>query len=219
MEYVTVEEMRNLDKYAIENIGIPSIVLMENAAIRVFDEIKNEISQIKEKKILVVCGKGNNGGDGLALTRHLQNNNAIVNVILLTNKEELKGDAKINLNIVERMKVNVFEIRNEEMLISNNSILSEADIIVDAIFGTGFQGKLDGLYALAVKLINDATAKKVAIDIPSGLNADSGVVEGDAVRADLTITLGRAKLGYKHAEANEYLGKLKVVDISLPIIE
>ena len=208
--------MRGLDQRAIEEYGIPGIVLMENAALGVVRHMEGFCGDPDGKRVLVVCGPGNNGGDGMAVARHLANRGARVEIVFLNDPESYSGDAAINRDIVRAMNIPATVAADDEAAGALAESAAAADIIVDAIFGTGLKRPLAGRFALAVETINQRRAAVVAVDIPSGLNSDTGAVLGTAVRAGLTVTFGLAKIGHFTGQGPELCGAVEVVDISIP---
>lgn len=206
--------IREADSYAINSLGIPSIVLMENAAISCYNAIIKEFF-LKNNTIGFLCGKGNNGGDGFAIARHFANNGYNVKVLFLANENELKGDALINFNILKNIaKINkLITIKNYKD-IKNIKFLENCDLIIDAILGSGFSGSLDDNLTKIIHEVNKLSAYKVAIDIPTGLDVDLGY--GDTIfNADLTITLGDLKKGLFYGKGTTYSGKIIKGDIGL----
>jgi hydroxyethylthiazole kinase-like uncharacterized protein yjeF len=215
MRLVTGSEMRKIDQAAEKKYGIPSIILMENAGIGVCNVIEEYFPLVTNLNVLVVCGKGNNGGDGFVIARHLANNGANVSVILLGKKNEIKGDAKTNLQIFEKGFSKVTEINRINRL-KNLVTKFNPDIIVDAIFGTGFSGKPKGFYEQVINFINQIAAFKIAVDIASGVKADDGSVQGDAVQADATVTMGFMKQGHILFPGRTNSGDVWIADIGIP---
>ena len=213
MRITTAEEMRNLDRETIEVLGIPGIVLMENAARGVVSVI---YSKVKGNSAVIVCGKGNNGGDGLAVARNLYNLGYDVEVILTAEIKELKGDAKINAEVLSKLPVPIHVVKNESQLIEVYSLLKNADFIVDAIFGTGLQRPAEGFYKSLIEVINKSGKTVIAVDIPSGLSSDTGEIIGTHVTAEITVTFGFPKIAHIMPPACNYVGELYVVDISIP---
>ncbi len=213
MKTVTSEEMRALDRKASEEFGIPSLLLMENAARGTADVVSAELPS---GSITVFAGKGNNGGDGFAAARHLHNRGFKVNVLLLADSKNLKGDASLNFQIISKMKIPVTEIRDSAAEKEISVFISEADLIVDALFGTGLRSALEGIYLSAVQAINRSGKRVISIDIPSGLDSDTGEVRSAAVKASATAVLGIMKKGLLTGRGPECTGKLYVVDISIP---
>lgn len=216
MRVVTSQEMRAIDRAAIEGLGMPGVVLMENAGRGVFRHLEDYMDSVEDLRALVVAGKGNNGGDGFVVARHLANHGAEVQIALVGKMSEVQGDAKINLDIVRGMKLSITEILNEENLLGLADSLAEADVVVDAIFGTGFAGKAEGLQARAIEMMNKGEAPIVSIDCPSGLNVDSGFAEGACIEADLTVTMGLLKRGHLLYPGADLCGEVVVVDIGVP---
>jgi NAD(P)H-hydrate epimerase len=216
MKVLTSKEMREIDRKTIEEIGIPGPVLMENAGIRITGAILKRFPRITEENVVIVAGKGNNGGDGFVVARHLFNLGARPNVLLLASKQELKGDAALNLGIAEKIGVEIAEVTKIEEWKKHRIGLFHASVIVDAIFGTGLLKPAEGLYATAIEDINKAPGFKVAVDIPSGLSSDTHLLIGPAVKADLTVALAALKIGHVLPPAEEYVGELVISDISIP---
>ncbi|MGB7294477.1 MAG: NAD(P)H-hydrate dehydratase [Candidatus Aminicenantales bacterium] len=217
MKILTSAQMKEIDRRTIEGIGIPGPVLMENAGQQIFRFLQTLIlPYVDEDKIIIVAGRGNNGGDGLVIARHLWNNGMIPRVLLLAAREELRGDAALNLGIAEKIGVQVREIKSEADWNAQKRLLKEASVIIDAIFGTGLTKPAGGLYARAIEDINKSAAFKVAVDIPSGLSSDSFEVIGPAVRADVTVTLAAPKIPHVLPPAEEWIGELMIADIGIP---
>jgi NAD(P)H-hydrate epimerase len=216
MRLATSEEMRAMDRRATEEFGIPSIVLMENAALRVVEYLERVYAPLNEKSIAVLCGKGNNGGDGLAIARHLHTRfGESVFVYLLAAPASLKGDAAANLAMAEKCGVSVAVCASGFSAEAARD-LSGVDFIVDAIFGTGFHGVATGAAASAIEAANASGHPIVAVDVPSGVDADTGHVEGPAIRAAATVTLALGKPGLYLYPAVDYCGKVVVGHIGFP---
>jgi NAD(P)H-hydrate epimerase len=216
MKILTSAEMKEIDRKTIEEIGIPGPVLMENAGLQIFRFLQTILPYCDSDKIVIVAGKGNNGGDGLVIARHLWNHGTVPRVILLAGKEEIRGDAALNLQIAEKIGVPITEARTEAEWNTRKKLIKEASVIVDAIFGTGLTKPAEGLYAKAIEDINKTGAFKLAVDIPSGLSSDSFEIIGPAVRADVTVTLAAPKVAHVLPPAEEWVGELVVADISIP---
>jgi hydroxyethylthiazole kinase-like uncharacterized protein yjeF len=220
---VTAEEMRRIDAQATREFSIPSIVLMENAARSVCEVVEEcfadpecECAGIKDLQVLVVCGKGNNGGDGLAIARLLANREAEVTVLLLGRAADLKGDPRTNYNILRHADVEIHEVFAGRQLTRFLTGHSEPDVIIDAIFGTGFKGKPAGIHVSAIEFINRSDSFVLAVDIPSGVSADDGKVEGCAVHADATVTMALPKRGLALFPGKDYCGDVWIGDIGIP---
>jgi hydroxyethylthiazole kinase-like uncharacterized protein yjeF len=217
MKILTSAQMKEIDRRTIEEVGIPGPVLMENAGIQIFRFLQALIlPYVDEDKIIIVAGRGNNGGDGLVIARHLWNNGMTPHVLLLGSREEVRGDAALNLKIAEKIGLAISEVKSEADWNVQKRRLKDASIIIDAIFGTGLTKPAGGLYALAIEDINRSDAFKVAVDIPSGLSSDSFEIIGPAVKADVTVTLAAPKIAHVLPPAEEWVGELMIADISVP---
>lgn len=205
--------MREIDQKAEKEFSIPSLILMENAGHEVIRILKDYLGKgLKDYKIWVFCGKGNNGGDGFVVARYLKNEKAEVKVFLFAEEEEIRGDAKKNYEIIKKIGLEIKEIKDEKSLFT----LSERpDIIIDALFGTGFSGKPTALYRKAIELINHSPALVLSIDIPSGVS-ERGKVEDMAVKASLTVTMGFIKDSLILFPGKRYVGQLFIADIGIP---
>jgi ADP-dependent NAD(P)H-hydrate dehydratase / NAD(P)H-hydrate epimerase len=214
----TARQVRRIDEAAINRYGIPSMLLMERAGHAVAEEALLSVKKIRpasaKAKVTIFCGKGNNSGDGLVCARHLLSAGVDVQVYLLCNKSELKGDAFYNALALNTRKIRFREISGMTKLIVLKKSL-KADIIIDAIFGTGFHGSPGPFFERVIKIINQSPAYKIAVDVPSGLDATTGIVKGSAVVADKTVTMGFAKTGFYKNDGPDFCGTIKVVDIGL----
>lgn len=214
MKVVTAAEMRSIDRYTIENLGIPGIVLMEHAGRAVFHSaLRLWRKSGKNGNVAVVCGRGNNGGDGFVVARHLSNHGVPVKVCVLAKKDQISGDARTNLDILEKMGVPVRSVDHEGEL---REVLADSVIAVDAILGTGIRGAPTGLVAKAIQAVNDLGLPVVAVDVPSGIDADSGGVPGECIKATETVTFAYPKRGLVMYPAAKYAGRVVVADISVP---
>ncbi len=208
--------MQELDRKTIEDLGIPGIVLMENAGRGCTEILLKEFMPELEGGCLVVAGPGNNGGDGFVIARHLLQKGFNVEVICLCNLEKFKGDALTNLNICRGLDITIHQCPDESSLGERDALFRSVGVIVDAIFGTGLSREVGGQFARAVSLINESPARVLAVDIASGLSSDTGSVLGCAVRADCTVTMALAKTGHVNWPGILYTGRLHVVDIGIP---
>lgn len=206
MKVVNVAQMRELERTAIEDFGIPSILLMENAAAGFLSALEHETGPVAGKKIQVFCGKGNNGGDGFAIARMAHNKGADVSITLVFDETTALGDAKTNLEIVKKMGI---------LFVSKEACL-DCDIIIDAIFGTGFHGEASGDAKECIDIINRSTAFIASVDIPSGVSADSGKASAHAVQACLCVTFAAVKTGHLLFPGRSHYKKLIKTDISVP---
>lgn len=217
MYLVTAEEMRAFDATAITDYGIPGVVLMENAGRTTFHLLRNYLQDdLADMNVAIVAGPGNNGGDGYVIARYLINHGANVYTFLLAPRDKIKGDALINLQVLEKMTSKIFQVTDEESLQEAVSVWQECSVIVDAMLGTGLSAEVRSPYREAIVAVNGCAGLRVAVDLPSGLDADTGSVLGVAVQADLTVTYGFKKLGMVLFPGAELCGTIEVVDISLP---
>jgi len=216
MKILTSSEMREIDRTTIEDIGIPGTVLMENAGLQVVKALRKKFARLPEERAVIVAGKGNNGGDGLVVARHLSNLGAKPEVLLLASKDEVMGDAAVNLGIALKLGLAVKEVRTREEWAKCRPTLGRATVVIDALFGTGLVKPLDGLYARAVEDINRSGGFKLSVDIPSGLSSDTFEIIGPCVRADMTVTLAAPKIAHIFPPAEEWVGKLVVGWIGIP---
>ncbi len=216
---LSVNEMRELDRKAIEDYGIPSLLLMENAGRSVAEaSLKMLKSRKKGNRVTLVSGKGNNGGDGLVAARHLINSGMLVSVFIIAESEKsLKGDPGINYGMLRKMKADIQFLKGETWeLEALEPAFRASDLIIDALFGTGLSHNLEDPYYSIVQSINESGRPILSIDIPSGLNGDTGTVMGIAVRADRTITLACFKSGLLKGKGPQYTGKVEIGYISIP---
>ncbi len=216
MKIASADQMREMDRLAIEEIRIPGIVLMENAGREAVGVLETCLGDLLDDNIVVVAGKGNNGGDGFVIARHLRNHGAQVMVVLLGRCSDLSGDAHVNARICENMNIPIIESADEKDLDRLECELLNADIIIDAMFGTGLSKPAKGRFQTAIEMINKADAYVMSVDIPSGLSADSPEISGPAVWADFTVTFGLPKPALLLYPAAECAGQIFVVDISIP---
>jgi ADP-dependent NAD(P)H-hydrate dehydratase / NAD(P)H-hydrate epimerase len=216
MKIATAEIMRKLDRRAIDEFGIPGLVLMENAARGTINAIARAFPELLQTPIGIFAGRGNNGGDAFAVARYLLNRGAGCRVYLLAAREEVRGDAGANLEILTRMGGEIVSVLTSAELGCRKAEISRCGLIIDGIFGTGLNAPVTGLFAEVIDFINSLAAPVAAIDIPSGLQADRGEVLGACIKADLTVTFGLAKRGLVVHPGIKYCGKLVIVDISIP---
>ena len=214
MKVVTADTMQQLDRRAIEEFGVPGLELMERAGEGCATAIMARFAPSLEKRAVVVAGKGNNGGDGYVIARHLRGAGWEVTTLILAHREEISGDAAVNLDRLAGLGV-IFCPEPGHLRVHTPEFTA-ATVIVDALFGTGLKSELRGIHREAVALINDAGRPVVAVDIPSGIDATSGRVLGAAIRANLTVTFALAKLGHVLYPGAEFCGELRVVDIGIP---
>jgi NAD(P)H-hydrate epimerase len=216
MKVANAEEMQELDRKAIETYRIPGMILMENAGRGAAEVISNTFPDLHKKKIAIIAGKGNNGGDGFVIARYLLNQGTSVRVYLLTDPKGLRGDAEINFNIFQRMKGEVVSVPSSKDYVKVKKDLEKFDILVEGIFGTGLDAEVRGYYREVIDHLNTLQRPIVAIDIPSGLDANTGKPLGTAIRASLTVTFGLPKVGHLIPPGLDYVGEVKVIDIGIP---
>ncbi|MEW6719104.1 MAG: NAD(P)H-hydrate dehydratase [Thermodesulfobacteriota bacterium] len=220
MKVASARQMAELDRVAIQHYGIPSLVLMENAGRACTDRIlrllEEKVVAPQEASVAVVCGKGNNGGDGMVIARHLHNRGVYVEVFLLGETEELSKDAGAQAEILKRMDLEIRVIRDTEGVEDLRTYLEEVHLCVDAIFGTGISSPLSGTVREVVEVINLSMATVFAVDIPSGIDASTGRIMGEAIRADYTGTLGLLKLGNVLLPGSIHCGETEIYDIGIP---
>ncbi len=216
MKVLTSQQMKEIDRIAIEDLGIIGPILMENAGLQIAMEIMDSFPDINYEEIVIVAGKGNNGGDGFVVARHLYNQGCRPHVVLLAKMKELKGDAALNAGITHRIGVKISEAPTEKEWRVQKKALNKATIVLDAIIGTGLTNPARGFYAKVIGDINTSEAYTIAVDIPSGLSSDSFQIIGPCVEADLTITLAAPKIAHVFPPAEEMVGELVVADISVP---
>ena len=222
MKIVTPTQMREIDRRSIEDLGIPGEDLMERAGAAVAAEVQSLLASGKiDPFVILLAGKGNNGGDALVAARLLSEKGIKVLTFLLATAATLKGSAALNLDRLVRDKSPLQELVDEEGLESLQKLLPTADLIVDGIFGTGFKGQARGIAAEVIKLVNRTVlvrplVRVIAIDIPSGLDGETGKVDGPAIRADRTVTMGLPKTGMVREDGLNYCGRIVVADIGFP---
>ncbi|MGI4787233.1 MAG: NAD(P)H-hydrate dehydratase [Janthinobacterium lividum] len=211
LKLTTAAQMREMDRRTIEEFGVPSIVLMENAALRVVDVIAERFGPLKGKRIAVVCGKGNNGGDGLAIARHLATRfGAVVTVHLAADPAGYKGDAAVNYALAQSFGLDIDTSGSPR--IGGRG----ADLIIDALLGTGIKGGVEGKFAETIEAMNASYVPIVSVDVPSGLDADTGEVNSACVKATLTVTFALPKIGLMVYPGAEYVGELIIANIGMP---
>ncbi len=225
MRLVTAQEMQGLDRRTIEEIGVPGIVLMENAGLGTVDFMEQELGPFRGRSVVVFAGPGNNGGDGLVVARHVHQRGGFPRIVFLIDPERLKGDAAINYLIVKRLGLPFQVAESEEELeramdrLAGIHLRHPVHSLVDALFGTGLGRPLEGRFLAATQQLNLLRQRYgwpvVAVDIPSGLHADTGQVLGGAVEASVTVTYGLAKAGH-FMHGGPLTGKLHIVDIGIP---
>lgn len=212
MNIVTAARMREIDRQAIEEYGIPGVVLMENAGLRVVEAVRENCTG---SEIVILAGRGNNGGDGFVAARHLFREKNVT-VWTTAPPEEYRGDALVNYTIVQKLGIPCYDLRSDGAPARLERALANADLVVDALLGTGITRDVDSFYAGIIEMTNNSQAPILAVDLPSGICADTGRVLGTAVQADLTVTLGLPKRGLLLFPGAACTGRLEVADIGIP---
>jgi len=212
MESISCQEMKEMDSYAINTVGIPSIVLMENAALKVINNI-----DLNYNNYTVVCGRGNNGGDGLAVARHLIIKGKKVRIYIVGDLKNGTEDFIINLNILKNLTAEIINIKGEKELLQLKEDLLVSEITIDALFGIGLKRNIEGLYFEVIKMINNESKQIISVDIPSGIDGDTGKPMGICVKADKTVTFHKMKKGLLNC--GDYAGEIIVEDIGIPNIQ
>ena len=197
MKLVNVQEMKQLDQLATAEYAVPGILLMDNAAQAVADAVNDSLDELDGESVVVFCGGGNNGGDGFGAARWT-------------------GDAAAELAMLQKTDAKVEAIAGEDDWVVAELAAAKADILVDALAGTGFHGDLEGDLLRACRLLNDSEKYIVAVDVPTGVNADNGAVSENAVRADKTVTMALLKTGLLLYPGREYCGDIELADIGMP---
>ena len=216
MRILNAVQMREADRRTIEEIGIPSIVLMENAGRTVVAAMESAFSELLKYRIAIVCGHGNNGGDGFVVARTLLQRGLDINVLLLGQTADVVGDARANLDVLARLGQEIIEIGDLEAWNRHRPEVANVDLIVDAILGTGLNRPLRGLVATVVSGINNIGLPVVSLDLPTGLSADRAEPTGGCIKAKLTVTFDAPKVPLVLAPATSYVGDLVVADIGIP---
>jgi ADP-dependent NAD(P)H-hydrate dehydratase / NAD(P)H-hydrate epimerase len=214
MFLLSASEMRECDRRTIDRFGTPGPVLMERAGWGIFAEIRRRFDRLNRRRVGIVCGPGNNGGDGLVLARLLHDSGYNPRVFLTDPPVATAGDAGLQIAPLLDRRIPLEPIGPNPA--TALSAFGPGDLLIDAIFGTGFRGALAGEKSVIVKAINGSPATVIAIDIPSGLSADRGSVDGPAIRAELTLTIGGPKRSFLYYPAREHVGEWAVIDIGIP---
>lgn len=234
MKYLSRTQTKNADRITMKKYGIPALLLMENAGRIVAQEAVKLLGKGKNKKILIICGKGNNGGDGLVAARYLYNWHTHINVLYLDKliNPTRTAETTANFNIVQKLNIPILtelppahrahtnmknvriEIKNETDLLSH--LFGDYDLLIDAIFGVGLEREVFSPYKEVIEAINNSARPVLAVDIPSGLDADTGRPLGAAVKAKVTVTMAAPKKGFLKKSARQYTGKIIVADIGIP---
>lgn len=209
---ITCNEMKAMDNYTIKDLGLPSIILMENAAFRVLENIDLE----KHDKFTIICGVGNNGSDGLAIARQLMMKGKSIDIFIIGDVRKGTDNFKTYFNFLTNMDVNYVNVTKKEDLSAFQRSLEENDMTIDALFGIGLRKNIDDLYFDVISFTNHYSVYTLSVDVPSGINCDTGAVMGIAIKADKTITFHLMKKGLLGIEG--YTGKVLVENIGIPDI-
>ena len=214
---MTKDQVRAVDSWAINTLGIPGVVLMENAGRSCAELIKEKLKPITNPKVCIFCGTGNNGGDGYVIARHLLNSGFKVVVVICGDRQKVKGDAKINLDILEKLDLPIeqLNLKDEDVPTRVKAFTADADMIIDGLFGTGLSGPLRDDYIQLIESINACDCPILAVDIPSGMDCDSGQPLGTAVKASCTVTFVAVKKGFVSECAASYTGEIFVASIGV----
>jgi len=213
MKIATVDIIKKIDETASEVYGIPRLILMENAAQAIKIVIDQEFG-IRGLDTVVLAGPGNNGGDGLAAARLLHTYGADVEILIFTPPKKFRNEAKTNLEMAERLGLKIYHIKDSSRI---PELLENKDLIIDALFGTGLNREVKGIYKDAIDIINSTYTPILSVDIPSGINGDTGQIMGTAVYADLTVTFGLPKPGHFLFPGADHTGRLYLSHLTYPL--
>lgn len=213
MKTLTVRQAKAIDIKAREELGISTLVLMENAGRAVAEEALKMLQG--KKSVAIFCGKGNNGGDGFVVARHLLNSGIKTDIFLAGRIEEAQGEARVNLDILMRLRQRIVEVNKENLALVKKNIL-KYNLVIDALLGVGLSGEVRGIYRDLIGIINTSKADVLSVDIPSGLNATTGKALGCCVRADKTATFVAPKRGMVQREGAHYCGRIVVKGLGIP---
>lgn len=214
---ISRDQARAFDDWAINSLGIPGAVLMENAGRNCAELIKEKLLVVSRPKVCILCGTGNNGGDGYVIARCLLNSGFDVVVALCGDQKKVKGDAKLNLDILKRLGCVIKLLNPADPCIDRlvESFADDADMLVDCLFGTGLDRPLADDYRRLIEKINTVSCPVLAVDVPSGLDCNTGQPLGATVRADWTVTFVALKKGFMAAQATEYTGDIFIASIGI----
>ncbi len=211
---VSVEEMQAFDRWAVK-MGLSPLVLMENAGRAVARAAIGLLPQTKKAQVAIFAGSGNNGGDGFVAGRYLHNQGIKTDIFLLFPKAHLKKEARINFEILLTLKINCFQLKNQSVWQKVLKSLKDYDLIIDAMLGTGFKKPIKGNLSAIIEAINQSGRPVIAVDIPSGMDGNTGEVSPLAIKARETITMAAAKKGFLNPLTRDYLGKVKIADLGI----
>ena len=211
---MSIEEMQSFDRWAVK-IGISPLVLMENAGRAVAQAAREILSRNGKNQVAIFAGPGNNGGDGFVAGRYLSNWGIKSDIFLIGKKEKLKNEAKINFDVLLNLRLNYRQLEDPAVWQEISKNLKEYDLIIDAILGTGLKKPIKGLLAEVIMAINQSGRPVIAVDIPSGMNGNTGEILGCAVRANQTVTMAATKKGFLNSQARAYLGEVKIAELGI----
>jgi hydroxyethylthiazole kinase-like uncharacterized protein yjeF len=214
---MTREQVRAFDGWAINTLGIPGVVLMENAGRSCAELIKDKLTGVATPRVCIFCGTGNNGGDGYVIARHLLTSGFSVVVVVCGDRSKIKGDAKINFDILERIGQTISQLNLDADVVGQvRAFAAGCDMLVDALFGTGLKGQLGNEYKELIESINAQNIPILAVDIPSGLDCDTAMPLGAAIRAAYTVTFIAVKSGFTFtSRAAQYTGEIFIASIGV----
>jgi len=216
VDILTAQQMRRIDRRTIRDFGIPEIVLMENAGAQTAAFLARTFPEMAARRLLFLCGRGNNGGDGFVAARHLHGRGIPFEVILFGRRSDVGGSAAVNLKTLLRLGVRPVEVTGPPAWRRAKRLLERADLVVDAILGTGLSRPVTGFLARVFDDVNAADVEVVAVDVPSGLSGDTAAVPGRCIAADHTVTFARPKMPHLFPPAEALCGDLHVVDVGIP---
>ena len=210
------DEVRAFDRWAIEQLGLPGVVLMENAGRGCVEVIVQRLGGTADKTVAILCGTGNNGGDGYVIARHLADRGASVRLAVAGDPARIRGDARTHLDVWRRLGGAVVSLElGGDIIRQMKELVAGADLLVDAVFGTGLSGPVRDDYQRLIEAVNDSGVDVLAVDIPSGLDCDTGLPLGAAVRASCTVTFVAVKRGFTNPESVPYTGVVRVASIGV----
>ncbi len=226
MILVTADQMQRMDQKTIHSFGIPGTVLMENAGRGALDMLVRKFKflngkELIQQKIGIIAGRGNNGGDGFVMGRYLMEKGISTTIFLLSTRDKLTGDAKTNMDLARKLieknpNSDLFEIPDADSLARHKSRILHQDLFVDALLGTGLNSNVRGVFKEVIELVNKSGKPVFSVDIPSGLDSDTGAIRGVAINATATATFAFAKAGHILSPGNLHTGEIKIIDIGIP---
>ena len=214
---LTRQQARDFDAWAINTASVPGVVLMENAGSACAEVAIAELEKLKGSKVCVFCGAGNNGGDGFVIARHLKNTGVNVVIALCGPSSKIKDDAEVNYKIACKIKIPIteFDVASANIKKDIEAFARDCDLIVDAIFGTGLTGALRDDFVRLIDAINSLDIPIIAVDIPSGLDCDTGEPLGTAIKAIATVTFAAAKYGFQNPRSAQFTGQIYIASIGI----